>query len=465
MASLAARSGGMLPRRSQTSAASLERAIDEDGPPAVAPAAFDASRRSQTSSAIPDHHCVEHAPEDAYSAELAELKESHKKLKQAVRLRVHKAMADHNTHVATSKKFAETSLGTIAGWITAQTFYFIILRGLDPLGIDRLLESFLARLIYAVLASILVPVLDWSLSNKMSDSEHFLADQVHLVKICLPMFFAWAWKDVISAAFALAGESLLIQIATALAVTSAMVVVETLPTFRRARQAMKERGGSDSLFERMVAMLGNLALAVGFAWNTVFSRVPKHFFSLVKAPMFVFMVQVVYYVLMTTFIILIAMRLRAWKRQRHQEKQEHAEAEKAHDPERGYSQLVVHRVSSIAADAEVAGLSVVISALHFVYAWAQLDTVNALFFTYLLRCDGPGTCGYQYNFYFALIATLVFARAAAAMKLEGRLTKWNRESAALMIKAFSMNTGWAWASYCKTAITDAGTYVAFDPMW
>lgn len=165
----------------------------------------------------------------------------------------------------------------------------------------------------------------------------------------------------------------------------------------------------------------------------------------------------------TTWIIFIALRMR---RCGTGTKKHDITAGEDHDPERsGTAQLVMRRVSSIAADLQEAGLSVVIPALHFVYALAGLDTVSAHFFNYLLGCDSAGACGYRNNFYFAFLASLAFTRATAVSKCDGRVTSWNNESAALMIQVFPIEFGWVWAGFCNAAIADAGTYVPFDPLW
>jgi len=127
--------------------------------------------------------------------------------------------------------------------------------------------------------------------------------------------------------------------------------------------------------------------------------------------------------------------------------------------------LVVELVEEILEDLAEASRNVILSALHFVYAWAQLDTLNALFFTYLLGCKDAQSCAYRYNFFFALGVTIVFARVCAVLKLEKRRSEWNKASVALMTKAFSLNTGWAWSTYCLTAIKSAQNHEVVHPIW
>merc|ERR1740120_417012 len=93
--------------------------------------------------------------------------------------------------------------------------------------------------------------------------------------------------------------------------------------------------------------------------------------------------------------------------------------------------------------------------MHFVYAWAVLDTINAAFFTFLLGCTGPTTCGYGSNFAFAILITTLFIFLANKATTEDRKSAWNEAAVNLMLSSFSLCCGWAWANFCKTAIMSA----------
>jgi len=282
----------------------------------------------------------------------------------------------------------------------------------------------------------------------------------------------------------------------------------------------------------MVAGLGNLGLAVGFAWNYVASWVPRKLMSMkeVEAPIFVFIIQFLYYVVITVAIVCIDTRWsKAEDRVKKRDEEKRRWSESGHTPGQsdpvanaensgassppatrkathearvmqemlrdivddahealrrrseqgeGNAQAPSESSASTASSADLdekpadgvfheledASRNVVLSALHFVYAWAQLDTANALVFTYLLGCESAGACGYRNNFLFAVAATIFFARVCVVLKLEKRYSDWNKASVALTTRACSLNTGWAWAGYCKAAIASAQGFEVFSPI-
>jgi hypothetical protein len=175
------------------------------------------------------------------------------------------------------------------------------------------------------------------------------------------------------------------------------------------------------------------------------------------------MIQVVYLLVVTTIISLVQL---CWNRAQRDKR-----GEQRQDVPKGESRKSAATSGSAPWDiTSAASLSVVemtvfevidmgrkimIDSLHFVYAWAVLDTVNALFFTFLLHCSGPGDCGYPSNFCFAFILTVTFARATEILIEEDRRQEWNIAATNLLLNSFSLCVGWAWSNFCASAIRNA----------
>jgi len=404
------------------------------------------------------------------------LSNDYRALKRTMQKQIHKRLRDETTFLDTFKEFSQNSMATIVGWITAKTAGLALDEFFKQAIDDAKVVDVLSRAVYVVFVLIAVPLLDWLLHQPWilhsPEQGGFKADQVRLVKICQPMFSAWGLKDLVQSLLNYAGNTFWSTLVASVIITAVLVVVQLTPCFRWAFKNVND--GKNNLVARMLHNLSNLGLAVGFAWNSVFEYGPNELINKVRAPMFALMIQVLYYFLVSTIIVWIIAKVS----DEHEDPKPGAKAGDKEDVEKAQAakhdaahehlkhaktldevgDLAVHFAADVGDEVADASRDVLLKALHFVYAWAQLDTIEALYFTYLLQCSGPATCSYQSNFAFALAATFIFGRVAAALKLEKQDSEWNRVLQDLTIKALSLNTGWAWASYCRTAVLSAVAY-------
>jgi len=291
---------------------------------------------------------------------------------------------------------------------------------------------------------VLVPTLDWFLRD-VPETRGFKRDQMHLFKTCLPMFFAWAWKGLVSAMINLDGGAFLVKILVALGISGFVVLAELCPCYSRRAQAISEKGDGDTICARILVFPGHLGLSVGFAWNAVC----KHWQSAitVEEPLLVFMIESVYFCVMTTLMVLLIIVLTRRKRACT------ADLEDAEDDDGDTS--FSEDMFRITNQLDFVTSATMMESVHFVFAWGQLDLLNAFFFTYLLGCESATTCTHQSNFAFATILTIIAAQGVSVLTVENRRQEVNKAFSDLARKALGLNVGWAWANWTTTAIANA----------
>jgi len=390
--------------------------------------------------------------------------------------------------------FVDRSFTNIAAMFFALTFYFalntIVFRGAGDahLGV-------LCRAVYALLVSLLNPLLTWSLQGRHSVARGCRGcwrDQVHLFRGCQPFFLAWAWKDLTQDAVTLVEEAMGAEfwpkILAAILLVVAIAGWEVTPCYRRALVVSKEQPHSTPLWAHYVVQPGHIGLAVGFAWNLVLSLPKVAVINWLETTLFKMMVQATYCLIITATITALTMywggyiqRLQdAKEEQARQEAQRQREEEStqsleeavhvgddaasdggggAHDgndsPQEEH--LFLRSAELFMADIEIETTHVFLNALSFVYGWALLDTINMLFFSYLLECGAPGNCSNQSNFAFCVLVTVVFANFAAGLSTTVRRNALDKAWSNLFNNALSLNVGWAWMNFCRAAIRDAGS--------
>lgn len=405
------------------------------------------------------------------------LKSSHLRLKGALKCSVRKSLETHVRESDTTKEFADKAMSTISAYMMSQMCNEAISLATEGISDDKAVQNLVNRAIYAGLVLVFVPVGLWVLRNTeaWAAESHklngtILADQMQLLNLSLPMFFAWGWKDFVAAIIGLKQEGHILwpELLVASGLTLIIAFCGVLPCYRRAHEDVAAGGKGDTIFNRILTMPGSLGLATGFAWNEVCAWASKDLQKQVQAPLFKMMVQIAYFVIIGGLVTTVYLR---WHRKPSfssfypQPLVEHLDHE-SHDGAgvtdkqkrqsfRSFAKALISKIERCEARFLMQVGKVVMDALEFVYAWAQLDTINAFFFSYGNGCGSPKTCSYQLNLVLAGSLTIVFTRWATLLKSERRFSAWNQAATALTTKAISLNVGWAWSNYSYTAIENA----------
>mmetsp|Transcript_1553 Transcript_1553/g.3287 ORF Transcript_1553/g.3287 Transcript_1553/m.3287 type:complete len:507 (+) Transcript_1553:90-1610(+) len=453
---------------------------DADDPPLVvavaAPAAAAAAQpRTRTRMTLAERHEA--------------LRKSHFELKGGVVNSVATVLTRHTKSSRTVAAFVNKSMATVAAWMLAQTCFLMITHPMKRLKLEEKVSNLACRIIYAVAMSCIVPLILWLLQKPSNIRNMVLKDQASLINMVAPMCYAWAWKDVIAAILRLQSQTEHPEEYWAIAVATAIVaiVVDTLlyhcPAVRRAIKATTATTAKDgeytstvSFCQFLLSMPKSLGLAIGYAWNTVLSYPASELKQKVIARLFKFMLQVVYF-LIVTFIITTAFKWWHSADSVEQQRKDKDEADDAPHAEKGdhhkhtldvsqHAKLnLAQRIKEEESKMVHAAGQNFMTALTFVFAWAQLDLVNDFFFAYLMNCASPTVCSYQSNIGFASAITLVFTRWSFILTSEKRNSAWNQASAELTNMALSLNVGWAWSNYCSTAIASAVSTSGLSKPW
>lgn len=392
------------------------------------------------------------------------LKISHLRLKGALKTSVKKTLRSHIQESGTMKEFTDKAMSTVAAYMLSQMCNEALSLAVEKLTGYAAVNELISRAIYAVLVLFLVPAGLWALRNFELDKRTSLAgDQIQLLKLSLPMFFAWGWKDFVAAIINLMQDDgrheLWPEAVVACGLTVVIAFAEAFPCYQRSVTAAS---GGDSFWARMLSMLGSLGLAVGFAWNQVWSWAPTKLQGEVSAPIFKLMIQIIYFVLIGGLITTAHLRWHllcgsdagnAEEGDSHRQRSDEDDASVDDDLEEQNSTLV--ELFQYEEDFLWQSGKIAMDSLMFVYAWAQLDTLNVFYFRYINGCDTAKKCSYQLNIIFAGSLTFVFARLATMLKSEKRYTAWNQAATALTNKAMSLNVGWAWSAYSFVAMANA----------
>merc|ERR1719203_1467748 len=113
-------------------------------------------------------------------------------MRSAIRRDVHQRLEQEGRETATLTSFVDRTFATVAAMFSAMTFYMLLHRAL--LVGDK--GGLLVRALYALLVSLLSPLIGCAVQGSLSKPRGWVRDQAHLIKCCLPFFLAWAWKDL-----------------------------------------------------------------------------------------------------------------------------------------------------------------------------------------------------------------------------------------------------------------------------
>jgi len=354
---------------------------------------------------------------------------------------------------ATLKKYMTTSMATCVAWITSDTFYYLVATALhrsqDTMSKS---EAFVTRTIYAVLAMILIPVVLWALRPQAGRTQGttFLADCLKLVVSFVPMILNWAIMNVVVSLTDWVVEWWA-SLVVALGFMALLTAFELTPYYKNAKAAVEAGDADDTICTRLCMIPANCFLALGRAWNIFINHPITALQDQVAGkPHLVFFIQMVYYILANTAIILLT----GWWSGRSVVLAKKAKEEEDHS--------LCMTVEHHEADIEMVSGDLFIGALSFVYAWALMYTLNDFFFMVICNCASASACSYQSNFAFAIILTIIFTRISTNLQYQDRKETFGKASQSLIIHAFSLCTGWAWIGYSMQAIKAVEVEVGGD---
>jgi len=414
------------------------------------------------------HAEAERNTEEAHK-QIKELKDDVKTLKSLETRRAIRMHSEVEQNDAAMKSFVEKCLATVVAWVTSQTFFAALLKVFG--SVDSVKEQrVFARASYALLISFVAPTIGWRLRGLgpckgKSPLGDFKDDFLKLTKASMGMMLAWGWKDAMAGLLDLTGLEFWDELIVAIVFTLIVALAEMIPAVSRAKKAVHDGGAGDTLVARWLILPTQLGLTAGYAWDQVaifgVDRIQSH----MESPNLVFLTQLVYYLVMSTVIIWLTLRLTHKNKEVQKEAaeltQEAEEAKQAPTPSPKDESKKGHSVNSSilsmeahAKDLEWVGGAILVSSLSFVYAWGLSNTLNDYFFTLNLSCKSATSCSEGSNAAFALLLTVIFAWLAMRLQTENRESEWGKTSKVLQSNAGSLSVGWAWMNYSSVALTD-----------
>lgn len=129
-------------------------------------------------------------------------------------------------------------------------------------------EELVIRIVYTVLASLLMPPLAWALSGEVTHGQTATKDALKLIAKASPMILAWAWKDLVSQLCTDTKEHKWVAYPLiALGMLLGVAAWKMLPGYEVAAKCEIQQ--DPGLCSRYLAMAQSLGLATGFACNQV----------------------------------------------------------------------------------------------------------------------------------------------------------------------------------------------------
>ncbi|CAK9047343.1 Potassium voltage-gated channel subfamily H member 7 [Durusdinium trenchii] len=180
--------------------------------------------------------------------------------------------------------FATRCLSTIYAWMIS-AFWFEILKrviiAMDPeLAGDDISETlkdwraFVGYLIYAVLAWLLVPIIQWKIRefDDKEDKYSRLHAAVDLQAKAMPMVLAWAFKDVVQYFLQWTDQVLWDEIVVSIVVVLFVTAATHCPPVKRAKKQVSSKEGDwNTLKNRYLNLPSNMLLGAGYSINQVAS--------------------------------------------------------------------------------------------------------------------------------------------------------------------------------------------------
>jgi len=384
-------------------------------------------------------------------------------------LETQKAIRKHSEteqNDATMKSFVEKCFATIVAWFTSQACFTALLKVFT--FVDSVKEQRVAaRASYALIISFVAPTISWLLRGLgpckgKNACEDFKDDFLKLAKASMGMMLAWGWKDLIAGLLDLTGLKFWDEFIISIVFTLIVALAEMIPAVSRAKKAVHDEGEGDTLVARLLIVPTQLGLAIGYAWNQVAVFVVDQIQSQMDSANLVFLTQLVYYLLVSTVIIWLTLRLThaeedlaAELTQQREEAKQAATSSPKDESEKGHSMHgAILSMEAHAKELEWVSGAIVISSLSFVYAWGLSNTLNDYYFTLNLSCKSATSCTEGSNAAFAVLMTVIFTLLALRLQSENRKSEWGKTYKVLQINAFALSVGWAWMNYSSVALTD-----------
>jgi hypothetical protein len=287
-----------------------------------------------------------------------------------------KAGRDHTDRVI--RQFIETAIAVAVAHVTSYTFHGIVIDILTLSDFRPTAEAALgARFAYALLASCVWPLLMWLLRGNCTMGETPFRDNLLLLSKCLPMLVAWAWKDVIMQ-FHNVVDEIWGYAVVAVCLTFVLALLEVIPCIKRAHEAINVGGVADTYLNRILDVPRHLNLALGYAWNSVFSYGLARLQRKLQDDMTKVFVQFLYFILVRAIVVKTTcfwygehdVSIFNFKRVRRLEDNH---ASKNSETEAG-------KLRKEMCDITGAAGNLIVTSLSFVYGWALSYTTKAFYF-------------------------------------------------------------------------------------
>eukprot|EP00931_Biecheleriopsis_adriatica_P116782 TRINITY_DN92378_c0_g1_i1.p1 TRINITY_DN92378_c0_g1~~TRINITY_DN92378_c0_g1_i1.p1 ORF type:complete len:484 (-),score=49.04 TRINITY_DN92378_c0_g1_i1:74-1477(-) len=354
--------------------------------------------------------------------------------------RLQAVMGKHRDFVEQAIAVGFATLASDAG------FYWFLCLVTEEVDGVTMRHQLIARGLYALLNSLLVPFLQYRLSLGCCEGETLFRDTLKLYNLSMGMIMAWAWKDLISSIISMTpwhdGREFLYRLVVAVSLTFIASSFECSPCFVRCQK--KHIDGENSLLIHFVLSSSSGRLALGFAWyQLVHWPVAKLYSEAGHATGF--MAQALYTFLASQLVLrFTVLQLRN---------------------EQAHAQGQAHSCRKIV-------MAVMASAISFVIGWAASDNLNILVFGVYSGCLSdswsPKACPFQGNVAYAAIISVIFSyfsgliqkkKSTAIMRRmlrRGRSLEFAEQCAIaqtnLLIKGMSLIVGWAWSNAVGTVI-------------
>mmetsp|Transcript_58379 Transcript_58379/g.104894 ORF Transcript_58379/g.104894 Transcript_58379/m.104894 type:complete len:441 (-) Transcript_58379:219-1541(-) len=337
--------------------------------------------------------------------------------------------------------FFEKCLATAVAWITSQTAYeLIVLRFFNgKVGY----ELVIARLIYALLATMAFPGVAWLVRGSTTAGETLWKDYLKLLGQALPIMIAWAWKDFVSQVIDNFGNKFYAEISLAVGLTALIAVLQFLPCFSWAAKSVKEGGDSDTILARYCIVAGQLALALGYAWNSAATWIVGKIQEKTETPVQSFLVQLAYLFLITK---LIAAATRFWQSKAAKVAGASVDSTKADLTSSPSGRTVTEAI----AMADKFGDLTICSAA-FVYGWGLLNTLDQMWFTLIHGCTSSTSCTALSNLEYSAGLSVLFSHLIS----HHEVGSGDKIISSLRVNAMSLTVGWAWMNFFNVSISNA----------
>jgi len=392
------------------------------------------------------------------------LKSDLKSVKSIQANKAHKLLSKSEGDDAAMKKFMELVIATVNAWVTSQFFYELLRQAVSKATSTIGHDNLIARSIYAVVVSILVPLLDVLLARGglPIQGAGLWQDGKRLFQACQGILLAWGWKDWINQVIFAAdeqdsdnnvGTEFGIALLVAAVFTLILALAEALPCYGRSKKAVDTGGAGATFLQRFAILPSRVGLAAGFAWDQVAQFGIVQLQRRVQSTNVDFLIQLSYYLLLTPVIVYLTVK---WDTKQNELKSEEAKAEvEAADRSNSGLSRMIKSAEHYGEEFERMAGTIVVSSLSFVYAWALSNTLNNLFFRVVMACEGAVTCTQGSNMVFSLGLSFLGVSIVMFKQTVHRRQKLTQTNQVLQMNAWALSVGWSWANSTKVALNRA----------